>query len=51
MQIRYIFRRRKIMSTLDWIVVVVYLAAMLGVGFFAQGKVKTMDDFILGGKR
>ena len=39
------------MSTLDWIVVVVYLAAMLGVGFFAQGKVKTMDDFILGGKR
>lgn len=39
------------MGTLDIVVVFVYLAAMLGVGFYAKGKIQTMDDFILGGKR
>lgn len=39
------------MSILDWIIVLLYLAAMLAIGFFARGKIETMDDFILGGKR
>ena len=42
---------RKTMSILDWIIVLLYLAAMLAIGFFARGKIETMDDFILGGKR
>ncbi len=39
------------MSIIDWVIVVAYLIAMLVIGFFAQGKIQTMDDFILGGKR
>ena len=39
------------MSILDWIIVLLYLVAMLAIGFFARGKIETMDDFILGGKR
>lgn len=39
------------MQLSDWIVIILYLVAMLGIGFFAKGKIQTMDDFILGGKR
>lgn len=39
------------MSIFDWIIVLLYLVAMLAIGFFARGKIETMDDFILGGKR
>lgn len=35
----------------DWIIIIVYLIAMLAIGFFAKGQIQTMDDFILGGKR
>lgn len=39
------------MQLSDWIIIILYLVAMLGIGFFAKGKIQTMDDFILGGKR
>lgn len=39
------------MRALDWIIVLAYLVGLIAVGIFAKGKVQTMDDFILGGKR
>jgi len=39
------------MGFIDWIIVVLYLVGLLVIGFLAKGKVQTMDDFILGGKR
>ena len=39
------------MSGIDYIVIVLFLAAMLVIGFIAKGQVNDMDDFILGGKR
>ncbi len=39
------------MRALDWIIVAAYLIGLIAVGVFAKGKVQTMDDFILGGKR
>ena len=39
------------MSGIDYIVIVLFLAAMLVIGFIAKGQVNNMDDFILGGKR
>lgn len=39
------------MGTVDYIVIVLFLVAMLVIGFIAKGHVKDMDDFILGGKR
>lgn len=35
----------------DWLIIILYLVGMLGIGFIAKGKIQTMDDFILGGKR
>ena len=39
------------MSGIDYIVIVLFLVAMLVIGFIAKGQVNNMDDFILGGKR
>ncbi len=39
------------MRVFDWIIVLAYLVGLIAVGIFAKGKVQTMDDFILGGKR
>lgn len=39
------------MGTTDLIVFAVYMAGMIVIGFIAQGKIQTMDDFILGGRR
>ena len=39
------------MKAFDWIIVLGYLIGLIAVGIFAKGKVQTMDDFILGGKR
>ncbi len=39
------------MSGIDYIVIVLFLVAMLVIGFIAKGQVNDMDDFILGGKR
>lgn len=37
------------MSFLDIMIVVVYLALMFGVGFFARKKIKSVDDFLVAG--
>jgi SSS family solute:Na+ symporter len=37
--------------TIDIVVVILYLIGMLGIGVFARGKISSLDDFILGGKR
>jgi len=39
------------MSTIDLIIFAVYMIGMIVIGFIAQGKIETMDDFILGGRR
>lgn len=39
------------MSTIDLIIIGIYMVAMLAIGYYAKGKIETMDDFILGGKR
>ena len=39
------------MGIVDYIVIVIYMAAMLGIGFYSKGQINTMDDFILGGQR
>ena len=39
------------MSTIDLIIIGIYLVGMIAVGLFAKGQIKTMDDFILGGRR
>lgn len=37
-------------STLDWIIVAVYLLSMLGVGFYFSNRIKTSTDYFLGGR-
>lgn len=44
-------RRENAMTVIDWIIVASYLIGLIVIGVFAKGKVQTMDDFILGGKR
>lgn len=39
------------MGIIDIIVIILYMLGMLLIGFYAKGKMQTMDDFILGGKR
>ncbi len=39
------------MGIIDYIVIAIYMFAMLAVGFIAKGQINTMDDFILGGQR
>lgn len=39
------------MGTLDIGVIILYMIGMLLIGFYARGKIQTMDDFILGGRR
>lgn len=39
------------MGALDIIIIVVYMLAMIGVGIYANTKIKTKEDFILGGRR
>lgn len=39
------------MAAIDYIIIGVYLLAMIVIGFVAKGHIKTMDDFILGGRR
>lgn len=39
------------MGTSDLIIFAVYMVGMIVIGFIAQGKIETMDDFILGGRR
>lgn len=39
------------MSTVDLIIFALYMVGMVVIGFIAQGKIETMDDFILGGRR
>ena len=39
------------MGILDILVIALYLLGMLLIGFYSKGKMQTMDDFILGGKR
>ena len=39
------------MGVIDYIILALYMAAMLGIGFIAKGRINNMDDFILGGRR
>lgn len=39
------------MGTTDIVILGLYLAGMLVLGFIARGKIQTLDDFILGGRR
>lgn len=39
------------MNTIDLIIVGLYMVGMIAMGFIAKGKIQTMDDFILGGRR
>ncbi len=39
------------MSLLDYIVLVGYFIGMAGIGFWAMGRVKGQEDFLLGGRR
>lgn len=39
------------MGAIDIIIIVVYMLSMIGVGIYANTKIKTKEDFILGGKR
>lgn len=39
------------MGTIDLIIFGLYMVGMIAIGFIAQGKIETMDDFILGGRR
>ena len=38
------------MSIVDWGIIVVYLVVMLYIGIRAMRKVKTKEDFVLGGR-
>ncbi len=38
------------MSGLDWSIIIIYLAIMLFIGIRAMRKVKTKEDFVLGGR-
>lgn len=37
-------------STLDWMIVILFLAVMLGIGFIASKRMKNEKDFSLGGR-
>ncbi|MDY5463081.1 sodium:solute symporter family protein [Hornefia butyriciproducens] len=39
------------MGAIDYTILVVYMAGMLLIGFIAKGRINSMDDFILGGRR
>jgi SSS family solute:Na+ symporter len=39
------------MGPIDLIIFALYMIGMVVIGFIAQGKIETMDDFILGGRR
>jgi SSS family solute:Na+ symporter len=39
------------MGPIDLIIFALYMVGMIVIGFIAQGKIETMDDFILGGRR
>lgn len=39
------------MGTIDIIIIVAYMLAMIGVGIYANTKIQTTEDFVLGGKR
>ncbi len=39
------------MSTVDYIVVAVYLAGVAGIGIFARGKIKGLSDYFAGGHK
>lgn len=45
------FERRIIMRTIDLVVVILYMAGMLGIGVYSRSKIQSMDDYILGGRR
>ncbi len=38
-------------GALDWVVIVLYGAAMLGIGVFFSRRQKTSDDYLVGGRR
>ena len=39
------------MGTIDIIIIVAYMLGMIGVGIYANTKIQTTEDFVLGGKR
>lgn len=39
------------MNIIDYIIIGIYMVGMLAIGYYAKGKIETMDDFILGGRR
>jgi solute:Na+ symporter, SSS family len=39
------------MSTLDWVVMAAYGAVVLGIGWYANRRQKTSEDYFLGGRR
>lgn len=39
------------LATLDWLVIVVYLLVMLGIGWYYNAKNVTKEDYLLGGRR
>jgi SSS family solute:Na+ symporter len=43
-------RRPSAMTGLDWSIIAVYFAMMLGIGVFYAGRTKNSDDFLLGGR-
>lgn len=39
------------MGTIDIIIIIVYMLAMIGIGLYARTKITTVEDYVLGGKR
>ncbi|HCU35191.1 MAG TPA: Na+:solute symporter [Armatimonadetes bacterium] len=39
------------MTSIDWVVIAVYLAFVAAVGFIVKGRIKTLDDYFAGGHR
>ena len=39
------------MGPIDLIIFALYMVGLVVIGFIAKGKIETMDDFILGGRR
>ena len=39
------------LSPVDWLIIVIYFAFMIGLGFYLKGFTKTQEDFFLAGRR
>jgi SSS family solute:Na+ symporter len=43
-------RQTRLLGWLDWSVIVLYFAGMLGIGWFFRSRTQTADDYLLGGR-